>query len=195
MHSSHGALLFLAPLILLLWFIVALVALGVSLWRGRSLSKWYWTTLGSAVLVGGILSTPQTFYQWMFIESFAKSAHSADLMCYAAAEGNARTVRGYLEHGVPLEATDYEGSTAMYAAAAGGSVPVLQMLLMKGARIDATNSYGDSPLDIAIENKHPEAVALLKSHGASQIHGTPEQREAASQAIVRKEMSRLASTQ
>jgi hypothetical protein len=52
----------------------------MSLWRKRSLSKWYWATLASAILVGGILSLPEAFWQWMFIGSFAKSAHSADLI-------------------------------------------------------------------------------------------------------------------
>ena len=54
-------------------------------------------------------------------------------MTYAAAEGNVRTVRGYLEHGVPLEAKNYEGSTAAFTAAAGGSLPIVELLAAKGA--------------------------------------------------------------
>jgi len=190
-----GAILLLTPLLLALWFVVALLVLAVSLLRKRSLSKWYWATFASAVLAGAALSIPEEFWQWLLIDRFAKSAHSADLMCYTAAEGNVRTVRAYLERGVPIEATNYGGSTAMFTAAAGGSVPVLQALLAKGAKINATNFYGDSPLDAAVQNNHPEAIAFLKAHGASQIHGMPEQREAASEAIVRKEMYRPAPTE
>ncbi len=71
---------------------------------------------------------------------------------------------------------------------------VLQELVARGAKIDATNSYGDSPLYAAVQNNHSEAVAFLRGHRATQNHGTLEQREAASQAIVRREMDRLLPT-
>lgn len=187
MHGPY-AMIVLAPVILLVWFVIALIVLGISLWRKRSLSKWYWATFASAILIGGMLSLPGTFWQWIFIGSFAKSAHSADLMCDAAAEGSEKTVLAYLDHGVPIEAINYEGSTAMFTAAAGGSVPVLRLLLSKGANINATNSFGDSPLEAASENQNSAAIDFLKDHGAAQIAGTSEQRKAASHAIVQKQM-------
>jgi hypothetical protein len=134
-----GAVLFLAPFLLALWLLVALVMTAVCLWRKRLLS-------------------------W--------------------------TVRGYLEHGVPLKATNYEGSTAAFAAAVGGSLPMIKMLVSKGADLDTANSYGDSPLEAAVETRHTDVAAFLKAHGASQIRGTPEQRQAASAAIVRRDIER-----
>jgi hypothetical protein len=185
-----GAILFLAPVALALWLLIALVVLAVCLWRRRSLSKWYWSTLVSAFLVIGVLSIPPVFWQWLMIGTFSRSPHAADLMVYDAADGDVRTVRGYLEHGVPLTATNYEGSTATFAAAAGGSLPVIEMLADRGADLNATNLYGDSPLEAASENRHASLVSFLKAHGALQIHGSPEQREAASQSIVRREIER-----
>lgn len=44
-----GAILLLAPWLLSLWLLVALVLLIVCLWHRRSLSKWYWSTFASAV--------------------------------------------------------------------------------------------------------------------------------------------------
>jgi ankyrin repeat protein len=131
------------------------------------------------------------FWQWSLIGSFASSPHAADLMVYDAAEGDLRTVRGYLEHGVPLTATNYEGSTATFGAAAGGSLPVIEMLASRGADLNATNLYGDSPLEAATGNKHAAVASFLKAHGASQIRGTPEQREAASESIVRSDIERM----
>ena len=52
-----------------------------------------------------------------------ESSHAPDLHTYAAAEGHVTTVGGYLTHRVLLEAKNYEGSTAAFTAAAGGSVP------------------------------------------------------------------------
>jgi uncharacterized protein len=120
----------------------------------------------------------------------SKSPHAGDLMVYEAAEGNVRTVRGYLEHGVPLKATNYEGSTAAFTAAVGGSLPVIKMLVSRGADLNAVNSYGDSPLEAAVETGHTDVAAFLKAHGASQIRGTPQQRQAASAVIVRRDMER-----
>jgi hypothetical protein len=188
-HGS-GALLLFAPLMLVIWLIVAFLTIAISLWRKRSLPKPLWTSLAIAIAVLGLLALPPVFWQWLFIGSFAKSAHSIDLMTYAAAEGHVRTVRGYLSHGVALEGTNYEGSTAAFTGAAGGSVPVIEMLASMGANLNAINSYGDSPLEAAIENHHDAAVTYLRAHGATQIRGTPEQREAASQSIVRKQIER-----
>jgi hypothetical protein len=175
---------------LVLWLVIALVVLGIRLWRRRRVSNCNWSIIGGAVLILGVLTIPPEFWQWLMIGSFAKSSHAADLMVSDAAEGYVRTVRGYLEHGIPLTATNYEGSTAAFGAAAGGSLPVIKMLADRGADLNATNLYGDSPLEAATENGNGAVVAFLKAHGALQIHGTPEQREAASQSIVRKEIER-----
>jgi len=88
-----------------------------------------------------------------------------------------------------LEGRNYEGSTAAFTAAAGGSTKTLQLLASKGADLNAVNYFGDSPLEAAIENHNDSAAAFLKAHGAVQIRGTPEQHKAASQSIVRKQMS------
>jgi hypothetical protein len=186
-----GALLFLAPIVLSLWILVAIVVMLVCLLRKRRLLRWYWLTVGSAIAIIGILSIPSVLWQWSLIGSFANSPHAADLMVYDAAEGDVRTVRGYLDHGVPLTATNYEGSTATFGAAAGGSLSVIEMLAGRGADLNATNLYGDSPLEAATENRHEVVASFLKAHGASQIRGTPEQREAASESIVRRDIERM----
>jgi hypothetical protein len=185
-----GAILFLAPFLLSIWLIVALVTTLISLRRKKRLSKWYWSTLASAILILGFLSLPASFWQWVFIEPFASSPHAADLMIADAAEGDVRTVRRYLDHGVPLTARNYEGSTAAFTAAAGGSLSVMEMLCSKGIDLNATNSYGDSPLEAATENGHSEVANFLRSHGAIQIRGTEEQHRAAAHAIVSKQMER-----
>jgi hypothetical protein len=189
---AHGswAFLFLSPFLLCLWLLVALIRMAVCLWRKRPLSWWYWLTLASAIVTLGVLSIPPAFWQWAFIGTFAKSPHAGGLMVYAAAEGDVRTVLGYLEHGVPVAATNYEGSTAAFTAAVGGRLPVIKMLVSRGADLNTVNSYGDSPLEAAVESGHTDVSAFLKAHGASQIRGTPEQREAASTAIVRRGIER-----
>jgi hypothetical protein len=187
---GYGAVLFFAPILLMLWLVIALVVLAISLWRKRRLSKWFWSTLASAAVVMAVLAIPPDFFQWLFISSFARSSHAADLMVYAAGEGHFRTARAYLAHGVPVDATDYEGSTLAYVAAARGSVPMLNFLALKGANFNAIDSYGDSPLEAAIYRHQSAAADFLKDHGAIRVKGTDEQRQAAIHAIVRKEIDR-----
>jgi hypothetical protein len=190
-HGS-GAVLLFAPILLVLWLLIALVTAIVSLVRKRRLSRWFWSTGAIAVLVLGALSLPPVFWQWLFLGSFARSSHAADLMTYAAGEGDVHTVNGYLSHGVPVESVDYQGSTALFNAARAGSASLVQSLISKGANVNALNLYGDSPLDAAIQNHHDSVAVTLKAHGAIQVHGSPEQRDAASKAIVRKDIERMA---
>jgi hypothetical protein len=186
-----GAVLLFAPLLLSLWILVALIVLVVCLLRKRKLPRSYWLTLGGALAMIGALSIPPVFFQWLLMGSFAKSPHAGDLVVSAAGEGDVRTVRGYLEHGVPLTATDHEGSTAVFAAAAGGSLPVIEMLAGKGADLNATNLYGDSPLEAASERGHVSVVSFLKAHGAAQVRGSQEQRDAASELIIHRDIQRM----
>jgi ankyrin repeat protein len=170
--------------------VVALLTIVVFLVRKKRISKSFWLSLAGGAVVMGVIALPPVFWQWLFIGNFAKSSHAADLLTTAAFEGNVRTVRGYLTQGVPLEATNYEGSTATFAASVGDNVRVLELLASKGANLNAVNSYGDSPLEVATRNHNNAAAAFLQSKGAMQIRGTPEQREAATQAIVQREIDR-----
>jgi hypothetical protein len=160
---------FLAPIPLVLWFAIAVVVVIVSLIRRRRLTPRFWSTITMAALVVGVFLLPAEFWQWAFIGSFAKSAHAADIMTTDAAEGYTRTVRGYLDHGIPVNVRDYEGATAAHAAAVGGKVEVLQLLVRRGADLNMVSGYGDSPLAAAIEMKQASATAYLKAHGAKEI--------------------------
>jgi hypothetical protein len=68
------------------------------------------------------------------IERFAKSPHAVEFMTEDAAEGYARTVGVYLDHGISVNARGEYG-TAANAAAVGGSVEVLKLLQSRGADI------------------------------------------------------------
>lgn len=181
-----GAVLLLAPLLLVLWLVLALPTLIVAFARKRIYSKVFPTSFLFVAALLGLLSLPPVFWQWLMMPMFAKSAHAAELMVYAAAEGDVRTVTKYLDHGVPLESKNYEGSTAAFAGAVGGNVKILQLLAERGANLNALNAYGDSPLEAATERHQSEAIAFLKTNGGVLVKGTPEQRNAASEAIVHR---------
>jgi hypothetical protein len=172
---AHGpfAIFLFVPIILMFWLVVALIVMGVSLWRRQSLSKLFWASISAGSLAIATLSLPQAFWQYILIQSFAKSPHAVDFMAEDAAEGYPRTVAAYLAHGVPINARDSDGATAAHAAAVGGSVAVLELLRSKGADLNAINSRGNSPLTDAIEMKRDSAIAYLRAHGALEIKPVP----------------------
>jgi len=190
---AHGyfAPLLLAPLITVIWLHIALIVAIRRRLKSRPASPALNSLIGLAIVALIVLSLPHTLWQRAFITKFAKSPHAADLMTYAAAEGSTSTVKAYLDHGVAVEATNNEGSTAAFTAAAGGSVDVLKLLTSRGANLDATDLYGDSPLEAAVENKHTDAAGYLRTMNAKRIRGSDEKHQAASEKIVRRDIEAM----
>ncbi len=61
------------------------------------------------------------------------------------------------------------GWTPFYAAAYTGHRQVAQLLLDKGADVNAeTSDEGQTPLEVAEEKGHKEIVELLRKHGAKE---------------------------
>ena len=46
-----------------------------------------------------------------------------------------------------------------------GNKEVAELLIAKGADVNAKVAYGETPLDKAIERDHPETADLLRKHG------------------------------
>jgi len=126
------------------------------------------------------MSLPYGFWQRLFIDRLISGPKAAEFFVYAAALGDLATVKTFLAHGIPVDIRD-GGKTALYGAAVGGKTEVLKYLIAAGADANATDSWGESPLAVAIAEKHQEAAAVLSEHGAKIIHGTEEQRAKARQ--------------
>jgi ankyrin repeat protein len=60
------------------------------------------------------------------------------------------------------EAEDHEGGTPLMLAAAAGSAPLVRLLLEEGAKVDAVDSRGLSPMEIALRGSHDECVMVLR---------------------------------
>jgi ankyrin repeat protein len=84
-----------------------------------------------------------------------------------------------LELGIPLETRGDNGATALHAAAYSGSADTVQLLLRRGADIEARDTtWNSTPLDWAAvgsgerptnapEPDWPKTVRILLEHGAS----------------------------
>ena len=71
-----------------------------------------------------------------------------------------------LEKGIPVDARDAGGSTALHVAAQKGCTRAVDVLIKKGANIEARTSRGDTPLMLAAEGHQAETVRQLLDAGA-----------------------------
>jgi ankyrin repeat protein len=62
--------------------------------------------------------------------------------------------------------TDYGHATPLHAAAYEGHKDVAELLLAKGADVNAKNIIGQTPLDLAAGNDHKDIMDLLMAHKA-----------------------------
>lgn len=83
-----------------------------------------------------------------------------------AADGAVSLVRDLLDRGVPVDATDPTGATALHAAAHAGQVASLDVLLEAGAEVDRPDHEGTTPLMMAAWAGRSPAVRRLLEAGA-----------------------------
>jgi ankyrin repeat protein len=87
-----------------------------------------------------------------------------------SAIANKRTeiVRLLLDHGADVNAAQADDFTPLHEAAQNGMLDVTQWLLDRGANVNPRlSSNGKTPLALAIEHHHDDAVALLRQYGAT----------------------------
>jgi len=185
---GYGAILFFFPIALSVWLLVFLVVCVVRKARRRNVGRLGWSILAVAALTLGVLSLPQGFWDRIFVSKLATSPKSSEFLVRAAGNGELHTVKALIAHGVPIQSTNYEGSTALHYSACAGESDVVRYLIKAGANVNALNLYGDSPL-VCPEEKHNEAiVTVLKAAGGQEIRGSEEQHQRASKAIVDREI-------
>jgi ankyrin repeat protein len=91
-----------------------------------------------------------------------------DSLIAAAKRGKVKQVRAALSKGVDIEAKDDEfGSTSLIWATYYGHKGVVELLLERGAKVDATNKEGRSALIFAAGINRPEVAVLLLGGGAN----------------------------
>jgi hypothetical protein len=188
LHSGAGALWMLATLVSLLWPVATLA----DCFLRRSLSdKRIWVMLAAYGFGWLLLCTPDGFWHRLFISKFTPS-QATELLSRAAADGDLRTVRAFLDAGVPANAQGTNG-TALHAAAMQGQVEVLEYLISRGADVNAVNAYGNSPLIDAsgASERAAESQAVLARHGGLAIWGSKEQRAREAGRRIRERVGRM----
>ncbi|QEE31045.1 ankyrin repeat domain-containing protein [Terriglobus albidus] len=185
---AHGyaAPLILSPFLLSIWLLLSLIILCIWKIKRYSIARSAFVVVLASVGALGVLSIPQSFFDWIFVGRLAHSPRASELFVHAAEEGEKGVVRGMLQQGVPVDARDARDNTALHTAAASGETAIAELLIEHHAPINALNLYGDSPLVIA-NRAHQSAIQrLLVQHGGQVIEGDEEQRDRATAEFVRR---------
>ena len=88
-------------------------------------------------------------------------AYTAQAFVDAAKAGNLAVVKLFLTAGIPLEATNSNGNTALLLSAAFGRLEVVKYLLGQGANFTATSSTGYTALHLSASRGRLEMVKYL----------------------------------
>eukprot|EP00760_Papus_ankaliazontas_P030586 PhM_4_TR4912/c0_g1_i2/m.57070 len=92
--------------------------------------------------------------------------------CHAARDGDVDVVRAELSRGVPPD-TRYRGQTALMYAAEADRADVCAVLLENGARPDAIDTYGRTPLHLCSRTTALSACRVLLEYGAAATSDVP----------------------
>ena len=84
----------------------------------------------------------------------------------AAIVGDADAVRRLLDLGLPVDAVDSQGCSALLRAAGGGHRALVDLLLARGANPALAANTGATPLSAAVSMRQPEIVERLLEAGA-----------------------------
>eukprot|EP00966_Prymnesium_polylepis_P137686 3181959-Prymnesium_polylepis.1 len=87
-------------------------------------------------------------------------------MLFAAASGRLEVVQEAITHGgVNASEVDYEGRSALHAAATAGHLNIVQCLLQAKVNVNRKDNFGKTPLANAIAKNHREVVVALRDAG------------------------------
>ena len=84
----------------------------------------------------------------------------------AALDGNIEAVKRHLADGTDMNAKDDRyGGTYLHWTVSGGHKGIVELLMAKGADVNAKDVDNETPLDWAIDLKRTEIADLLRKHG------------------------------
>lgn len=121
------------------------------------------------------LQTSAIVAMWFLLAMplWAASNDDASKLLILAGSGKVAEIRSMLDQGVDPNARTSTGSiTALHRAVEQNQLDVIQLLIERGADINAETSDGTTPLVLAATMGRESVIRLLHAHGAALDHRT-----------------------
>ena len=83
-------------------------------------------------------------------------------LLWSASEGSIFGIRRLVASGVPVDATDYDGRTALHLAAASGQIDVAHYLVTHGHPLWVRDRWNSTPLDEAKQHGDDSMISFLE---------------------------------
>lgn len=94
----------------------------------------------------------------------SKVAEEVGNLLFYASKGDVAGIQTLLDQGMPVDAADYDGRTALHLAASEGHAAVVNFLLKNNADVNPIDRNGDTPMSNAKEFGHVDICNLLAAH-------------------------------
>ncbi len=124
---------------------------------------------GRTPLIDAILRDRPDMFELLLASGADVNASGDDAMVfdYAVKNGYTDVAKEMISKGIDVNATDFDGATALHRAARWGSNGVVELLISNHANVNATSSDGKTPLHAALRQNHRGIVELLVAGGAN----------------------------
>ena len=94
---------------------------------------------------------------------------SKDAFFEAVRNGDITKIEEEINNGFDIDSSDKYGYTALHYAASHNQIQVVEILLKNNANLNIEeNKLFRTPLDIAVEKKHEQIIAILKKNKTNQ---------------------------
>ena len=131
-----------------------------------AMNQFGWTPLHYAAFGGNVANTKWLLDHGADMRIRAKTKFKNSPFLVAMLTMDRDTVKLFLDRGADVLERQGEGDTALHEAASAGDLALVQLLVERGSDVNARDDGGMSSLEYALQEKHEEVAAYLRSKGA-----------------------------
>ena len=104
-------------------------------------------------------------------ELHMEASEAAGMLCDFTQKGDIDKTTQLLDAGMAVNATDYDGRTALHLACSEGNLQIVTKLVERGAELNGIDRWGGTPLSDAVREGHTKVAHFLFGKGGQLMFG------------------------